>query len=70
MGKGEGVVLEADVGYKDGKSVFSPHGTSQSHVEEDAQVGLHSEPSKGYTFVHTSLDGRAKTLCNSMTAMS
>ena len=40
MGKGEGVVLEADVGYKDGKSVFSPHGADQSHVEEDPQVGF------------------------------
>lgn len=66
MGKGEGVVLEADVGYKDGKSVFSPHGASQSHVEEDAQVDL---PSKGYPFVDMNLVGRAKTLCNSMTAM-
>jgi hypothetical protein len=38
MGKGEGVVVEADVGYKDGQAVFSPHGADQSHVEEDAQV--------------------------------
>lgn len=38
MGKGEGVVVEADVGYKDGQAVFSPHAANQSHVEEDAQV--------------------------------
>lgn len=46
MGKDDGVELEADVGFKDGKKeVFSPHGLSDrqdsnrsSHVDEDAQV--------------------------------
>jgi len=44
MGKGDGVMLEADVGFKDGeKSVFSPHGLDDekegsSHVDEDPQV--------------------------------
>ena len=46
MGKGEGLVLEADVGFKDGQGdkIFSPldDGTAPahhaSHVEEDAQV--------------------------------
>lgn len=40
MGKGEGVALEADVGFKDigNKGTFSPH--AASHVEETAQVCL------------------------------
>ena len=50
MGKGEGVVLEADVGFKDGQgSVFSPHASGDdrgshnaSHVEEEAQVFFRS----------------------------
>ena len=33
MGKGDGVMLEADVGFKDGeKSVFSPHGLDDSRA--------------------------------------
>jgi hypothetical protein len=51
MGKDDGVELEADVGFKDGKKeVFSPHGLSDrqdsnrsSHVDEDAQANTASK---------------------------
>ena len=42
MGRGKGVVLEADVGFKDGKGKgpFSPTSGSHpaSHVDESSQV--------------------------------
>jgi hypothetical protein len=44
MGRGKGVVLEADVGFKDGKGKgpFSPTSGSHpaSHVDESSQVPL------------------------------